>query len=205
MFKEYTTHMRFDIFGLFLVLTGCAACVGFAQNLDMVDPSFPADAHSKAFHPKPHDLTNGQGHARFGIAGIDSIPNFNDHFFADGFDFNGNPNRHWYTNTLGNPPQMGRTTLINAPIQPVNIELDDANGNPRVINGHPLISLATPFVAPVFGSPVFSNFIYTSGGEPTQFSDAIQRAQSYMEPAAASFWLATINPISFSKTAWQGW
>ena len=25
-------------------------------------------------------------------------PNFNDHFFADGFDSNGNLNRHWYTN-----------------------------------------------------------------------------------------------------------
>ncbi len=72
-------------------------------------------------------------HSRFGIHGIDSIPNFNGQFFADGFDFNGNPNRHWYTNTVGNPPQMGRTTVINAPVQPVNIELDDKNGNLRFV------------------------------------------------------------------------
>jgi hypothetical protein len=177
--EDRNLNMRFNTLGLFLVLTGCAACVGFAQNLDMVDPSFLTNASSKAFHPKPHDLTNGQAHSRFGIFGIDSIPNFNDHFFADGFDFNGNPNRHWYTNTVGNPPQMGRTTLINAPIQPVNIELDDANGNLRFVNGQPLISLATPYVAPVLGSPVFSNFTYTSGADPTQFSDAIQRAQAF--------------------------
>jgi hypothetical protein len=171
--------VRLTTVSLSLVLTGCAAGIGFAQDIDMVDPSFLANASSKAFHPTPHDLTNGQAHSRFGIFGIDSIPNFNDHFFADGFDFNGNPNRHWYTNTVGSPPQMGRTTLINAPIQPVNIELDDKNGNLRFVNGKPLISDATQFVAPVLGSPVFSNSTYSSGADPTQFSDAVQRAQYF--------------------------
>src|SRR6478672_6631861 len=161
--------MRLTNLSLSLVLTACAASVGFAQEIDMVDPSSLAGATIKAFHSKPQDLTNGQAHSRFGIFRIDSIPNFNDHFFSDGFDFNGNPNRHWYTNTVGNPPQMGRTTLINAPIQPVDVELDDANGNLRFVNGQPLISHATPFVAPVLSSPVFSNFTYSSGSEPTQF------------------------------------
>jgi hypothetical protein len=157
------------------------AGAGLAQEVDMVDPSFLANASSKAFHPQPHDLTNGQAHSRFGIYGIDSIPNFNGQFFADGFDFNGNPNRHWYTNTVGNPPQMGGTTLINAPVQPVSIELDDKNGNLRIVGGHPLISDATQFMAPVLGSPVFSNYMYTSGNEPTQFSDGIQRAEYFNE------------------------
>jgi hypothetical protein len=162
----------------------------------MVDPSFLANASSKAFHPKPHDLTNGQAHSRFGINGIDSIPNFNDHYFADGFDFVGNPNRHWYTNTVGNPPQMGGTTLIGAPLQPVNVELDDANGNLRVVGGHPLISDATQFVAPVLGSPVFSNFVYSSGTDPTQFSDAIQRAEYFnkMKPDWHTLLLAAPKP-----------
>ena len=84
----------------------------------MVDDSALANTGSTPFHPDPHDLTNGQAHSRFGIFGVDSVPNFNDHFFADGFDASGNPNRHWYTNTVGNPPQMGGTTLINAPVQP---------------------------------------------------------------------------------------
>jgi hypothetical protein len=42
-----------------------------------------------------------------------------------------------------------------------------------------MISDATQFVAPVLGSPVFSNFTYSSGTQPTQFSDAIQRAEYY--------------------------
>src|SRR5262249_10578081 len=35
------------------------------------------------------------------------------------------------------------------------------------------------FVAPVLASPVFSNAIFTSGTEPTQFTDAVQRAQYF--------------------------
>jgi hypothetical protein len=177
--------MRLTTFCLTLVCAMSLAINGLAQPPDMiVGASVLANAGSIAFHPVPHDLSNGQGHARFGISGIDSIPNFNDHFFADGFDSNGNPNRHWYTNTVGNPPQMGRTTVINAPLQPVNVELDDVNGNLRVIGGHPLISLATQFVTPALNSPVFSNAPYSSGATPTQFSDAIQRAQyfNHMKP-----------------------
>jgi len=162
-----------------LMLAGYATGAALAQTIGMVDPSVLANASSKVFHPKPQDLTNGRAHARFGIFGIDSIPNFNDQFFADGVDFNNNPNRHWYTNTVGNPPQMGRTTLIGAPVQPVDVELDDANGNLMVVNGHPMISSATPFVAPTLASPVFSNFLYSSGPDPTQFSDAVQRAQYF--------------------------
>jgi hypothetical protein len=66
---------------------------------------------------------------------------------------------------------MGGTTVINAPVQAVNVELDEVNGNLRMINDHPLISMATPFVGPVLGSPVFQNALYTSGDTPTQFSE----------------------------------
>ena len=52
---------------------------------------------------------------------------------------------------------MGGTTVINAPLQPVNVELLDANGNPRTVNGQPLISMVAPFAAPVLNSPVFAN------------------------------------------------
>src|SRR5215472_10332935 len=134
---------------------------GLAQVPDLVDDSALANTGSIAFHAAPHDLTNGQAHSRFGIFGIDSIPNFNDHFFADGFDSAGNPNSHWYTNTVGNPPQMGGTTIINSPLQPVNVELDDANGNLLHFMGNPLISYATPFVPQTLASPVFSTALYS--------------------------------------------
>src|SRR6516162_2381462 len=114
--------MRAKTIGLALVMIASMAPRGFAQDVDIVDDSALANATSKTFHPQPHDLTNGKAHSRFGIFGIDSIPNFNGQFFSDGFDGNGNPNRHWYTNTVGNPPQMGRTTLIGAPLQAVNVE-----------------------------------------------------------------------------------
>jgi ABC-type sugar transport system ATPase subunit len=120
---------------------------------------------------------NGQGHARFGIPLIDSLVNFNDHYFAGGFDSNGNPVREWYTNTVGNPPQMHGTTTINAPVVPVSLDLRNFDGSPRFANGHRLFSDATPFVQPVIQSPVFQNYSYSSSDVPTQFSDAVQRAQ----------------------------
>lgn len=170
------------VFGLVFSIM---AMVGSAQQPgQLTDPSVLKNAHSIPFHSAPHDLTNGNAHSRFGIFGIDSIPNFNGQYFVDGFDPFGNPNRHWYTNTVGNPPQMGGTTVIGAPIQPINVELDDANGNLLVINGHPMISSATPFVAPVLNSPVFSNAMYSSSDVPTQFVDAVQRAEffNHMKP-----------------------
>lgn len=182
-----TASTTLFIFTLYMVPAG------FAQDPDLVDDSVLASATSLTSQETPHDLTNGQAHSRFGIFGIDSIPNFNLHFFADGFDASGNPNQDWYTNTVGNPPEMGGTTVINAPLQPVNVELDDANGNPRSIGGQPLTSLATPFVGRVLGSPVFSNALYSSGDTPTQFSDAIQRAQFFNHPMKPD-WHTLLNP-----------
>lgn len=165
---------------LALLCAATFAAATFAQTPALItDPSVLANARRLTFHPQPHDLTNGQAHSRFGIFGIDSIPNFNGQYFKDGFDGSGNPNRHWYTNTVGNPPQMGGTTVINAPLQPVNIALLDAAGNLTVVNGHPLIAMATPFVPPVLNSPVFSAATYSSSDTPTQFQDAVQRAQFF--------------------------
>jgi hypothetical protein len=165
---------------------------GLAQVPGQLDASALTHDKNINVHKAPHDITNGQGHARHGVFGVDSVVNFNLHYFADGVDFNGTPNREWYTNTVGNPPQMGGTTVINAPLQPINVELDDVNGNPQSIGGHPLISLATPFVAPTLGSPVFSDASYSSGTTPTQFSDAIQRAEFFnkMKPD----WHTVLNP-----------
>ena len=79
------------VFGLVCAMT--MAMVGSAQQPGLLtDPSILANAHSIPFHPVPHDLTNGQAHSRFGIFGIDSIPNFNGQYFATGFDYFGNPN-----------------------------------------------------------------------------------------------------------------
>jgi hypothetical protein len=78
--------------------------VALAQEPDQVTASVLADATTHSSVVTPHAHQNGQAHARHGIPNIDSLVNFNGHFFADGFTFDGTPNNHWYFNTVGNPP-----------------------------------------------------------------------------------------------------
>jgi hypothetical protein len=124
----------------------------------------------------------GQAHARHGLFGVDTLLNWNDHYFADGFDPNGNPNREWFTNTAGNPPWQGGTTLINTPIVPVIMDLRNEDGSPRFVNGQPLVSSPDAFIAPILNSPVFAFSNWSSSSVPTQLIDAMQRA-SYFSKA----------------------
>ena len=64
------------------------------------------------------------------------------------------------------------TTIIGAPIIPVNLDLRNADGTPRFVNGVRLFSDATACGA-VVKSPVFSPASFDSGRRPTQYSDAI--------------------------------
>jgi hypothetical protein len=171
--------MRINLLPASVLIVLSMTVSGFAQVPGKIDRSVLEHMRNLHLRQTPHDLTNGRAHARFGITGINSVPNFNGQFFADGFDANGNPNRHWYTNTVGNPPQMGRTTTINAPIQPINVELDDVNGNLVSFMGNPLISTMTQFVTPILNSPVFSTASFTSSDEPTQYTDAVMRAEFF--------------------------
>lgn len=65
-----------------------------------------------------------------GIPGIKGISNWNGTFSEPGFDQYGNPNSTWTYNMLGNYPQNGGTTTIDAPIIPVKVELLGSNGKP---------------------------------------------------------------------------
>src|SRR4051794_33761297 len=60
--------------------------------------------HSVKVAPNGHK--NGMDHARFGAANIDSLVNFNGQYFVSGFDGSGVATNRWFTNTVGNPPQM---------------------------------------------------------------------------------------------------
>jgi len=163
----------------------------FAQEDDQIMAADLSNAHTHSSVITPHAHLNGQAHARFGIPNIDSLVNFNGHYFVGGFDSNGNPNRHWYFNTVGNPPQLGGTTTINAPVVPVSLDLRNFDGSPRFVGGQRLYSDATKFVAATLASPVFQNSTYSSSGVPTQFSDAIQRAE-YQQ--AKSDWHTLLAP-----------
>jgi len=164
-----------------------------AQDSDAITTKQLAGAKLRFTHVGPHTAKNGMAHSRFGVANIDSVPNFSGQFFTPGVNSAGNPQKHWYFNTLGNPPQMGGTTTLNAPIVPVSLDLRNADGSPRyvkVVNGvtttctnppgpgcQPLFFDVTPFIQPVLDSPVFSSTNYTSSPVPTQFTDAVARAE----------------------------
>lgn len=167
----------------------------------------------KFTHVGPPTAKNGMAHARFGIPDIDSVPNFNGQFFTPGQDPNGNPQKRWFFNTLGNPPEKGGTTMLNAPIVPVSLDLRNADGSERFVkivtgqNGQPaVVTCANPpdaschrlffdassFIQPVLDSPVFSNASYTSSDVPTQFADAVQRAEYFKR--AKPDWHTLLNP-----------
>ncbi len=159
---------------------------------DQVSPDFLSNAHRNVVQVTPRGHLNGQAHARFGTSDIDTISSFNGEFFTEGFNTAGDPNRHWFTSTVGNPPQMGGTTTFNAPIVPVSLDLLDANGQLRFVNGQPLHSDVTKFIQPTVNSPVFQNFTYSSSDVPTQFTDAVQRAEFF--DRAKSDWHTLLAP-----------
>jgi len=163
-----------------------------AQESDQITSAQLAGSEGKFKALPPNGHKNGQAHARHGIPNIDSLVNFNGQFFADGYDSDGNPQTHWYYNMVGNPPQHHGTTTINAPIVPVSLDLRNFDGSPRFVNGQRLFYDVTPFVAPTVASPVFANSTYSSSPVPTQFTDAVQRAEFFQN--AKDDWHTLLAP-----------
>jgi hypothetical protein len=123
----------------------------------------------------------------------DTIPSFNGQFTANGFDPAGNPNRLWLYNMVGAQPKSGKSTTFNNPIIPVSLDLRNADGSPRFVNGQRLFSDVTPFVAPVLASPIYQNHQFTSAENPTQITDAVQRAS--FGDQAEDGWHNLLKPV----------
>ena len=121
------------------------------------------------------------------IIGIDSVVNWSSYFYEPGLDGNGFPQFTWQYTMVGNAPfsqgddedRQGETTRVGAPIVAVSLDLRNFDGSPRFVGGKRLFSDATQFVTPVLKSPVFSNTFYTSSEIPTQYPDAVQRAEFF--------------------------
>jgi hypothetical protein len=150
----------------------------FAQESDELDPDFLLGAehlnvnragglNGKGNVPTPHGFP----------LGVDTLVNFTDHFEEQGVYFDGTPRHIWEYSMVGNPPAQGGTTTFNSPIIPVTLDLRNFDGTPRFVKGKPLISRPDAFVQPVLNSPVFSNANFSSSQVPTQFADAIQKAE----------------------------
>lgn len=151
----------------------------------LTDDSAINSGHPQTKIITPRGHLNGQAHARFGSTGVDSVPSFNEHYFVNGFDSNGNPNNEWFTNTLGSPATVGGTTNLNAPIVPVKLELLNPDGTVFVTDD-PMSHLNN-----LLQSPIFQNAQYSSSATPTQYTDAVQRAEY---PKAQASWHTMLVP-----------
>ena len=199
-------------------LTGCAPLVmlfafvtfsvsAFAQDPDALPPTFTAGMHvmhanNAANLQKRGNIPTPQGFPQ----GVDTVVNFTHQFEAEGVFFDGSAHQMWEYSMVGNPPNQGGTTVINAPVVPVSLDLRNYDGSPRyvkVVNGkvttcsqnangcQRLYSDVTPFVAPFMNGPVFANATYTSSPVPTQVTDAVQRAE--FGNHAAADWHTLLN------------
>jgi hypothetical protein len=127
------------------------------------------------------------GHLTHGLTNIDAIANFSGKYHADGVDPSGAPNKQWVYNMVGAPPALGGTTTIRVPIIPISLDLLAPDGSVLMHVD------ATHDVPPTLNSPLFQNAPYSSSSTPTQFTDAIQRAE--FASSAKSDWHTALQPV----------
>jgi hypothetical protein len=153
----------------------------FAQIKDQIAPTL-SSAHRSftVFPPRGHRAASNLPSALAASpSALDSIEIFSGDFQTPGVGPSGASQRKWFYTMAGGRPELGGTTVFNAPIVPVSLDLLDYDGSVRTVNGHELHYSVQPFVSAVVNSPVFQNAEYSSTDVPTQFSDAVQRAEFY--------------------------
>ena len=127
-------------------------------------------------------------HSNGSALGVDTVPNWSSYFYLPGAVPSGSgyyPQYTWQYAMVGHSPLSsgqdadwnGLTTWIGAPIIPVIVDLRNYDGTPRYYNGHRLISDPTSYLTPLLRSPVFASSFYSSSEIPTQFTDALLRAE----------------------------
>lgn len=166
-------------------------------DLQSKHPYFAVKAPPVKTFGSAADGTNTSGSGFGGaLPGLDSVANFTGQYFANGLDLNGNPQTAWYYAMVGNSPELGGTTVIDAPIIPVTVELLDEEGEVRHVNGARLVQSGYTHLNEVLASPVFQNFTYSSSATPTQYNDAIHRAQFWgvLEEAEGGNWHTLLKP-----------
>jgi len=178
---------RFTLSLFLAIATLFGSIVAFAQNSHQLPANHLLNAHPRFMAMPPRGHSNpGNGN---GIPGIDSLSNWDGAFKTPGYDPNGKPRNSWFYNMVGNPPQKGGTTNINAPVVPVALDLLNPDGT-VFLHYDP-----KPYILPTLQSPLFQNSTFTSSPAPTQITDAIQRAEfwSTMAPDWHTMLLASLK------------
>ena len=165
-----------------LAILGCVTARASAQSKDRMSASLAGSKRQfLAFVPRGRTVASTLGHATEpdDPSQIDSISTFSGEFQTAGVGPKGDPRLQWFYAIAGGAPAAGGTTQFDAPIVPVSLDLLDWNKSVRVVNGHKLHYSVKPFIEPVLNSPVFQDAEYSSSDVPTQFADAVQRAEFY--------------------------
>ncbi|MBB5057133.1 hypothetical protein HDF16_001818 [Granulicella aggregans] len=199
--------MRFKLAAaIFLALSPLFA-VGQSSNDDQLSSGFLLNGHMRSMHSSRADGGSIGGRSNGSLLGIDTIPNWSGSFYYPGADSNNFAQYAWQYTMVGTSPFSSdrdskhdddrdgsgdRKTLIGAPIVPVNLDLRNYDGSPRYVNGQRLYVDATQYAVPVLKSPVFSNTYYDSSERPTQFPDAVQRAEFFKK--AGDDWHTLLVP-----------
>ncbi|MBV9181782.1 MAG: hypothetical protein JO356_10760 [Acidobacteria bacterium] len=148
------------------------------QSRDQIAPSL-ANAHREFTVLVPRHQKNSKLADAYPAPALDTIRTFSGEYQAPGVDGDGIRRNSWFYTMAGSAPEQGGTTVFDAPVVPVSLDLLDSDGSLRQVNGQPLHSSVRPFVDDVLNSPIFQSSDYTSSDIPTQFSDAVQRAEFY--------------------------
>lgn len=125
---------------------------------------------------------NGNPHsAGTGAPGLMTVPTFTGEWFAQAGP-SSTGTKLWRYAMMGNDPALGGTTRIPAKIDEVSLQLLKADGS--VFKDVSYSSFETPTLQ----SPNFQNTSYSSSPNPTQFEDAVHRAQFFSTMANNPPW-----------------
>jgi hypothetical protein len=144
------------------------------------------------------------------LACVDTLINNNNFFKEQGVYFDGTSRSIWQYDLVGQRPASNTSTVLNAPVIPITINMLNADGTPRSIvtntsncpNCVPsalgktvrLISRPQPFIQPTLNSPVFKSSSFSSSPLPTQITDAEMRAQAGARATEHTQWHTLLAP-----------
>jgi hypothetical protein len=196
--KHYPAILVAIVSFALICLTGTALSAQQTLEPDQLPLSSAPSAHGGSARVAPVVVgPTGSAPATAATAAAATTPDtlltFNGTFFT-GPSTN---HQQWFFTMVGRTPSLGQTSTLSAPIIPVSLDLRNADGTPRFVNGQRLFYDVTPFIGQLLASPLFKNARYSSSARLTQFVDAVQRAEFIRRAPAA--WHTLLFP-SVKKT-----